>query len=199
MYKKQFEIFDKEDSERFSDEGINLFVGSSSIRRWETITEDMSPKKVLNRGFGGSTMEQLILFHERLILRYKFKKIFIYEGDNDIGKKRNKIDIVLQQFKKLEKIIHTHQPDAQINFLSIKCSPYKKGNCKTYKIANKIFEEYCQSENYLNFIDISFGFLDENNNIKSKFFNETDGIHPSLEGYKYLTKLLKPYLYPQDF
>lgn len=195
QYKNQFTKFNEEDNLHFPDNDINLFVGSSTIRHWYTLTEDMHPKKVLNRGFGGSTMRQLLEFSNQLILKYKFKKIFIYEGDNDIGRKRNKVNIVVEQFQELVKIIHTHQPEAEIIFLSIKCSPYRRKNCKNYQLANKIIEDYCKTEQFLKYIDIASGFFDENNNIKTDFFNENDGIHPSEKGYKHLTNILKKHLY----
>lgn len=197
-YKNQFEKFNREDLKNVPDKDINLFVGSSTFRRWTNIEEDMRPKKVLNRGFGGSTMEQLLTFHEQLITKYKFKKIFIYEGDNDIGKKIDKIPIIIEQFKELENIIHNHQPEAQIYFLSIKCSPFRKRNCSNYKKANQLFKEYCETKNYLRYIDITHAFVDSEGQIIRELFNEKDGIHPSEKGYKILSDILKPFLYPSE-
>src|SRR5712691_12335637 len=34
--------------------GVIVFTGSSSIRFWDTLVEDMRPLEVVNRGFGGS-------------------------------------------------------------------------------------------------------------------------------------------------
>ena len=34
--------------------GSILFTGSSSIRFWKTLKEDMEPMQVINRGFGGA-------------------------------------------------------------------------------------------------------------------------------------------------
>ncbi len=197
MYKKQFNLFNRQDNEHFPDDDINLFVGSSSIRRWETLEEDMKPKKALNRGFGGSTMAQLLMFNECLILKYKFKKIFIYEGDNGVGKNINKIHKVLDDFKKIVEITHNHQPEAQINFISIKCSVYRKPNCHYFKIANEMFKDYCQTEDYLNYIDIYSGFLNEDGSVKAEFINADDGVHPSSLGYKYMTQIIKPFLFPE--
>ena len=38
-----------------------LFFGSSSIRLWKSLAEDMAPLKVVNRGYGGAMMRDL--FH----------------------------------------------------------------------------------------------------------------------------------------
>ena len=61
-----------------------LFVGSSSIRKWETLAEDLAPLPVINRGFGGSTMPQLNHYADRIVFPYKPRGILVYEGDNDI-------------------------------------------------------------------------------------------------------------------
>ncbi|MBN2663081.1 MAG: hypothetical protein JXR68_05480 [Bacteroidales bacterium] len=198
LYKNQFKKFDIEDQKSFPEDDLNLFVGSSTFRRWTNLQEDFLPKKTLNRGFGGSTMEQLLMFNEQLITKYKFKKIFIYEGDNDVGRKPEKIPIILEQFKKLVAIIHEHQPEAQINYLSIKCSPFREKNCENYKNSNIVFKNYCETEKYLNFIDITKALTDENGEIIREFFNEKDGIHPSEKGYKILAKILMPHLYPVE-
>src|SRR5437868_13542962 len=37
-----------------------VFVGSSSIRFWDTLQKDMAPLPVLNRGFGGAQLSHAI-------------------------------------------------------------------------------------------------------------------------------------------
>ena len=67
MYEVQIKRFQQEDELNFPAADVNLFVGSSSIRRWVTIKEDMYPKPVLLRGFGGSDMKTLLLLYDKLI------------------------------------------------------------------------------------------------------------------------------------
>ena len=44
-------------------ENAFLFIGSSSIRLWKTLEEDMKPLKIINRGFGGAHTKHLSLIH----------------------------------------------------------------------------------------------------------------------------------------
>jgi lysophospholipase L1-like esterase len=62
-----------------------LFVGSSSFRLWDTLELEYESYRVINRGFGGSIMKDVLFFFDDLVLHYKPKAIFIYEGDNDIS------------------------------------------------------------------------------------------------------------------
>ena len=195
-YKKIFESFYEQDVKIKPDNDINLFVGSSTFKNWTNINKDLAPYKILNRGFGGSTMAQLLEFRGQLILRYKFKRIFIYEGDNDIGKNPKKIALVLEQLKEIVKHIHIHQPKAKIYVLSLKCSPFRKKSCRNILLANKEFEKYCQSLPYLIYVDIITDFFDKNGILKEDFFK--DGIHPSEKGYMSMAKTIKPYLFIND-
>lgn len=195
-YKNFFRLFDQQDELNKPKDNINLFVGSSTFRHWETMNEDFAPKDVLNRGFGGSTMRQLLEFHEQLILRYKFKHIFIYEGDNDIGKDKRKIPVVIGQLNSIVDIINNHQPEAKIYILSLKCSPFRKKNCPTVLLANIELEKYCQTRSYLTYVDIESGFFDNDNEIREEFFK--DGIHPCKQGYQHITNIVKPLLFPEN-
>jgi len=195
-YSKFFKQFNRQDRLNPPSSDINLFVGSSSFRHWTSLQKDMFPKPVLNRGFGGSTMKQLLEFHERLILRYQFKKLFIYEGDNDMGGTPDKLKALLYQLKKIIEIAHEHQAHAQIYVLSPKCSPTKQGVCQKMIERNKQLKAVCDNYSYVYYVDIASGFMNDNYEVKTDFFK--DGIHPSQLGYAYMTKILKPLLYPED-
>ena len=53
------------DIETFTERGVGepeslLFVGSSSIRFWGELAKDMTPVPVINRGFGGSKIGDVV-------------------------------------------------------------------------------------------------------------------------------------------
>ena len=59
-----------------------VFVGSSSIVGWDT--GDRFPgMPLINRGFGGSQMSDLVHYVEETVLRYTPRTVVVYEGDND--------------------------------------------------------------------------------------------------------------------
>ena len=67
-----------------------VFVGSSSIRLWDTLAEDFAPLSVLNRGFGGSQLEHVNHFLERTVLGYAPRAVLLYAGDNDLDARTGK-------------------------------------------------------------------------------------------------------------
>ena len=53
-WKKDIRQLTKDDRKMNFPDNAVLFVGSSSIRLWETLAEDMHPTPVIQRGFGGA-------------------------------------------------------------------------------------------------------------------------------------------------
>ena len=76
-----------------------VFYGSSSIRMWETLSEDFDPR-VLRLGFGGSTLEACDYFFERLVPPVHPRSLLVYAGDNDLGDGRS-VEQVLGSFRSL--------------------------------------------------------------------------------------------------
>ena len=50
--------------------GAIVLTGSSSFARWATMKEDLAPLTVIPRGFGGSTMADVLYYVDRLAVSY---------------------------------------------------------------------------------------------------------------------------------
>ena len=100
----------KEDIEKFSkieipqNEDLVVFTGSSSIRFWEDLKKDCHSVKVINTGFGGSQMSDLLFYIDETVLRFEPVKVYIYEGDNDIFENKTPKSILKTTKKVVEKI-----------------------------------------------------------------------------------------------
>ncbi|MFN5253081.1 MAG: G-D-S-L family lipolytic protein, partial [Chitinophagaceae bacterium] len=84
-FQPEIDAFAKADKINMPDEGKILFAGSSSFRLWKDINNYFPGKPILNRGFGGATLLDLIHYSKETIIQYKPKQIFIYCGENDIA------------------------------------------------------------------------------------------------------------------
>ncbi|MEP6906141.1 MAG: hypothetical protein ABI875_08645, partial [Gemmatimonadales bacterium] len=76
--------FEAEDRASPPAPGGVLFVGSSSIRLWPSLSADFPGVPVMNRGFGGSTMSEVLHFTGRIVIPYRPRLTVLYAGDNDI-------------------------------------------------------------------------------------------------------------------
>ena len=54
-------------NKNYAPENALLFLGSSSIRLWETLAQDMSPYPDIQRGYGGAHLRDAIFFTEALL------------------------------------------------------------------------------------------------------------------------------------
>jgi len=66
-FRGEISAFKKQDSVSFPAPQSILFIGSSSFRMWKDINEYFPGYPIINRGFGGSTLPDLIRYEEDII------------------------------------------------------------------------------------------------------------------------------------
>ena len=66
-------------------ENAFLFIGSSSIRLWKTLEEDMKPLKIINRGFGGAHTKHINRHKDKIVFPYEPKAIVFFCGTNAVS------------------------------------------------------------------------------------------------------------------
>src|SRR5687767_11040917 len=94
-----------------------VFIGSSSIRLWKTITNDLAPYPVLNRGFGGSEMSDSLQFAERVVIPYRPRLVVMYAGGNDIHRGKAP-EAVFADFKAFVDKLTSALPKARVAYIS---------------------------------------------------------------------------------
>ena len=183
-------LSEKKDFE--SQEGLYLFVGSSSIRFWLTLKEDYPDYNVINRGFGGSTFEDLINFKEELIFAYQPCKVFIYEGDNDIFK-GEKVDDIIFSAKSIASEIKERLPETQIYFLAAKPSVARWDKRALYKEFNYTLQSWASFEDDVHFIDVWTPMCDKTGQVMGDLFIG-DNLHMNSKGYDIWKQVITPYV-----
>jgi lysophospholipase L1-like esterase len=188
--------FEAADSVSAPPENAIVFTGSSSIVRWSTLQRDMTPLTVINRGFGGSTLEDLIFWLDPLVLKYKPRAVVVYEGDNDIGAGLS-AEKVLEGFKILVSRIHERLPGTRIYVLSVKPSILRWGMWPEMRRTNGLLRSFCEGTANVTYIDVAAQMLDSRGQPKADLFGP-DGLHMSPEGYEIWVSALKPVLLAND-
>ncbi len=84
-FEQEIKYFELADSAKIPPKNAVLFIGSSSIRLWKSLAQDMYPIPVINRGFGGATTSEVIQYIDKIVLPYLPKLIVFYAGENDIA------------------------------------------------------------------------------------------------------------------
>ena len=168
-----------------------VFTGSSSIRMWHDLQNRFPEYQIVNSGFGGSQASDLMYYIYDLILRYNPKKVFIYEGDNDISAKKKPKDII-QTTERIIYGIRKNYPDAEIILISAKPSLARWNLKRKYRRLNRKFERLAKKDTLLEFADVWKPMLD-GRSVKSDIFIEDD-LHMNAKGYEIWFGVMKPYL-----
>ncbi|MGD8453810.1 MAG: SGNH/GDSL hydrolase family protein [Phycisphaerae bacterium] len=168
-----------------------LFAGSSSIRMWPT-HEAFPTLPVINRGFGGAHISDVIHFADRVVLPYKARVIVFYAGDNDIADGKSP-EQVRDDFKSFVQLVRTAQPQVLIIYLPIKPSVARWSHWPQMQQANKLIRELCESGECLTYIDVATPLLGSDGQPRADLLLE-DGLHLNAEGYKVWTHMLTPIL-----
>ncbi len=168
-----------------------LFVGSSSIRMWRT--HDSFPDlPVVNRGFGGSHISDVIHFADRIVIPYKPKVIVFYAGDNDIASGKS-AQRVFEDYRKFAEIVHAKLPATRIVFLSIKPSESRWSLWPEAKKVNELVQSSSRKDDRLLFADLATPVVGADGRPRSELFLK-DKLHLSPAGYEAWTKALSPVL-----
>ena len=184
--------YEQQDVQDFPMPGGIVFTGSSSIRMWSTIQADLAPLPIVSRGFGGSTIPEVLHYADRIIYPYQPQMVVVYAGENDIAKGFTPAE-VLDNFKKLTADIRQNLPEAEVYFISIKPSVLRWEMWPTMQETNQIIQNYIAEHGYLHYFDAASTMLDDTGVVKKDIFIE-DNLHMNAKGYEGWTELMKPEL-----
>lgn len=194
-FQPEINAFAQADKVMMPDAGRILFVGSSSFTYWKDVNDYFPGKNILNRGFGGSSLLDVIQFSKETIIKYKPKQIFIYCGENDIASSDTvQPKHVLDRFKILYNIIRTQLPsNTPIVFLSLKPSIARWSMHERMVASNNLIKTFIGTQKNIQFLDVYHSMLGEDGTPLKNIYI-TDNLHMNANGYKIWQKLIAPLL-----
>lgn len=188
------QAFRKADSAQMPAKKQILFVGSSSFTMWKDVQEYFPDYPILNRGFGGSSLPDLIRYADDVILKYDPKQIVIYCGENDLAAADTvTAATVLQRFTTLFNIIRTRYPRVPVMFVSIKPSPSRAHRMPEMLKANVAIRQFLKKKKRTVFVDVYHEMLNEEAKPRPEIFLK-DNLHMNAKGYAIWQKKIKPHL-----
>jgi len=184
----KFEQLDKDES--YPKESV-LFAGSSSIRLWSTLKEDMEPYPVIQRGYGGAKLSDFGVYADRMLNPHKCRAIVIFIANDISGSEQDKSpEEVLALYKSVIKTIRKKQHDTPVFWIAITPTDSRWKVWPEIKKANNLIKEYCGSNKNLYFIKTEFAFLGEDGKPINEFFRD-DRLHLNADGYAVWRKIIK--------
>ncbi len=193
-FAREFAQFKREDSIKFPEPNQILFIGSSSFTIWQDVQSYFPIKPIVNRGFGGSTLLDVIYYSDKVIFPYDPKQVVIYCGENDIASSDTvNAEIVLDRLKLLFTSIRSKIPNVPILFVSLKPSPARWAMKDRMIASNKMIKKYLYKQKNTKFLSVWKPMLASDGKPLADIFLQ-DNLHMNAKGYAIWQKLLAPLL-----
>jgi lysophospholipase L1-like esterase len=194
-FKQEIAQFKKSDSIVMPPKGQIVFAGSSSFTKWKDVAMYFPGYPIINRGFGGASLVDLIRYAEEAIIQYQPRQVFIYCGENDLAD----VDTVspatiLARYTTLHRLLVKQLPKhTKLVFVSIKPSIARWRLENKFKEANQLIRDFIATQKNTQFLDIHNAMLDEKGMPQQDIFI-ADNLHLNAKGYQIWQKAFAPYL-----
>jgi len=189
-FEQEISAFEQWEAKNSAPEQAVLFVGSSSIRFWNT-ARAFPEYSVINRGFGGSHISDVVHYYDRVIGRFNPSLIVFYCGENDIYSGLALEKVFGDYTRLLEQILHDF-PEVRFLYVSIKPSSSRLQHSEAFAAFNRMVEEHNRTDERLHYIDLASP-LTKDGKPDDSFFVD-DRLHLNEHGYRIWNKLLYDFL-----
>lgn len=186
--------FEAQDRVKPPASGLIVFVGSSSFTLWSTMEKDLAPLPLLNRGFGGAKIGDVVHYAERIVIPYRPRAIVLFAGTNDIaGPKTASPQQVYEGYLEFVRRVHSKLPEIPIYFVAITPTPSRWNYWWIVQEANRLICEHTKSDPRLRFIDLTDQLLGSDGKPDRSLYR-FDRLHPNKRGYAKWIAVIKPLL-----
>ena len=186
-WEPEISAFEKADVRK----GGILFTGSSTIRLWKSLERDFADLPVLNRGFGGSKMQDSVDFAERIVVPQEPRMVVLFAGTNDIAAGKSPEDVA-KSFEAWVAKMKEKLPKTELCFLEITTSPSRWEQRDKVIAANQLIKPMCEKTG-VKFIAIREKFFGADGTPRAELF-VADRLHLNADGYKILADTVRPFL-----
>lgn len=179
------------DAEETHPDDSILFLGSSSIRLWETLAADMAPFPVIRRGYGGARFTDLAVFAERLVRPHAFRAAVVFVANDITGRDDDLTpEEVAALFRHVVGTLRKKNPDAPVFLIAVTPTPARWKVWTEIRAANAALREACEADERLHFIATESHFLGEDGLPKRELFRD-DQLHLAADGYALWTRIVR--------
>ncbi len=177
-------------TEQYSDDAV-IFAGSSSIRLWKTLAEDMKPYNVIQRGYGGAKLSDYAVYAQEIFSPLPGRALVLFIANDITGSESDKSpEEVKKLFMNVVKTFRKNHPGAPVFWIQITPTTSRWKAWPKIKEANELIRLTCKKGKNLYFIRTEQAFLNENGMPRDEYFVE-DKLHLNQDGYRIWTEIIK--------
>ncbi len=194
-WEKAMAAFEAEDKQTPPPKGAVLFIGASGITRWKTLKEDFPKYTVINRGFGGSQVEDATYYADRIVIPYQPKTIVFQSGGNDLNAGKSP-EQVAKDFEAFVGKVRAALPEVRILFIESPPSTKRWDQREKQQQYNKLVKQFLESGKNMVFIPLWDPFIGPDGKPNDALYVE-DHLHNNAEGYKIRARIVNEFLQKQ--
>lgn len=173
-----------------------IFIGSSSIRYWDSLAQDMAPIPVLQHGFGGAKLFDVVYYADRLVNAYQPRAVVVFAGTNDITPTASKSPaLLLASYQDFVARVRQDNAELPVFYIGITPSPSRWSVWAIAREANSLIRAWGDTDPHLFFIDTSAGLLGSDGQPNQDYY--VDDLHLSDRGYQVWTDIIRGRLLQQ--
>jgi lysophospholipase L1-like esterase len=192
IWDKEIDSISDFDKRQTPPEKAVLFVGSSSIRLWTNLRQSFPKINIINRGFGGSRIEDTNYYFDRIVAPYNPRIIVFYAGENDVNDGLTP-ETVADEYKKFAQLVRQKFPKVKIIYISLKSSPSRWDKADKFRQTNNLIKAEIDKDKRSVFIDVFNAMLNEKGEPRPELF-VADMLHMNEKGYEIWRGLLEKHL-----
>ncbi len=186
VWEPAIRAFEEEDRARPPPAAPIVFVGSSSIRLWDTLAEDMAPLVTLGRGFGGAKIADVTHYVDRIVTPYRPRAVVIFVGSNDLGAGLGNVpktpERALALTRELVAKIRAGVPGVPVYWLAVKPTSTDLTRWERAQVLNRLVAEWAGGEPGVHFVDANAELVAADGSAEGRYLM-LDGIHLNDAGY----------------
>ncbi len=191
---KEINYFKKLDSLNVPPENPILFIGSSSFTNWKNVRSYFPAYNILNRAFGGSSLEHQVLYADDIIFRYRPRQIVIYCGENNLSAGPDVTgESIAKKYIELHQLIRSRLPKVPIVYISMKPSPSREKYLPVMTEGNRLIRKYIKKQRKSAYVDVFSAMFTKDGAIMPDIFL-SDKLHMNKKGYEIWQPIIQPYL-----
>ncbi|MBN8482432.1 MAG: hypothetical protein J0L88_12690 [Xanthomonadales bacterium] len=169
-----------------------VFIGSSSIRFWNTLASDFPGVRIVQRGFGGSEVRESTRYAGRIVIPYRPRLVVMYAGDNDLAEGRSPAQ-VRGDVAAFVARIRADLPEVAFAWIAIKPSPARANLLDAAREANTLVTAWARTVRNAEVIDVFTPMLAGDGQPREDLYGP-DRLHMNRAGYALWIERIAPVL-----
>ncbi len=189
-WSKDIEALEALDRKQKDPKDAILFLGSSSVRRWNTISEDMAPWPTIKRGYGGAKFSDLAIFARRLTKSHTPRAIAIFVANDIAGKDTDKTpEEVLELVRYVVDEVKDASDGKPVFLIAITPTSSRFGVWDAITQVNQLMAKFAESTKGVHYIATANEYLVDGKPNDALFVD--DRLHLNDDGYDIWARVIK--------